>query len=251
MITHNVIQGSAEWLELRAKHLTASEAPVMMGASSKVRRNELLDMMSTGTEKEISDWVQRNLFDKGHQYEAMARPIVERIIGEELYPTTGTDDIGWLLASFDGITMLGDTIYEHKMWNEALAQAVRDKVLPAEYYWQLEQQLLVSGAGRVIFVVSDGTEENFEWMEYRPVEGRAKQLVAGWRQFEEDLANYEAVEQKPDAVGRTPENLPALRIEVSGEVTASNLAEYREHALSVIKSINRDLVTDQDFADAE
>lgn len=251
MITHDVIQGTNEWHLLRARHFTASEAPVMMAASSKVRRSELLHMKATGGEREYSDWVQRNLFDKGHQYEAMARPIVERIIGEELYPATATDDDGWLLASFDGITMLGDTIYEHKMWNEALAHAVRNKDLPAEYYWQLEQQLLVSNAVRAIFVVSDGTEESFEWMEYRPVEGRAKQLVAGWKQFEQDLASYTPVEQKPEAVGRTPENLPALRIEVSGQVTASNLAEYREHALSVIKSINRDLVTDQDFADAE
>lgn len=251
MITHNVIQGSQEWHDLRARHLTASEAPVMKAASSKVRRNELLHMKATGSEREYSDWVQRNLFDKGHRYEEMSRPIVEELIGDELFPTTGSDDDGWLLASFDGITMLGDTIYEHKMWNESLAQAVRDKDLPAEYYWQLEQQLLVSGADRAIFVVSDGTRENFEWMEYRPVEGRAKQLIAGWKQFEEDLTSYVPTEQKPQAVGRTPENLPSLRIEVSGEVTASNLAEYREHAIAVIKSINRELTTDQDFADAE
>ncbi|MBJ2111310.1 hypothetical protein JFQ86_00580 [Serratia ureilytica] len=63
----NVQQGSAEWHALRAKHFTASEAPVMMAASSKMRRDELLSMKATGSEREISDWVQTNLFDKGHQ----------------------------------------------------------------------------------------------------------------------------------------------------------------------------------------
>ncbi|MDT3250869.1 YqaJ viral recombinase family protein [Serratia sp. root2] len=161
----NVQQGSAEWHALRAKHFTASEAPVMMAASSKMRRDELLSMKATGTEREISDWVQANLFDKGHQQEATARIIVESMIGEDLYPATAVDD--YLLASFDGMTMMEDTLFEHKMWNASLAEAVRQQELPPEYYWQLEQQLLVSGADRVIFVCSDGTEENFVSMEYR------------------------------------------------------------------------------------
>lgn len=253
MKIHQVHQGTEEWHALRAQHYTASEAPVMMGASSKIRRNELLHLKATGTEREYSDWVERNLFDKGHQYEAMARPLVEGQIGEELFPITGTRIVegASLLASLDGCTMLGDTIFEHKMWNEGLAESVRQRDLAPEYYWQLEQQLLVSGAERAIFVVSDGTAENYTSMEYRPMPGRAQKLLAGWKQFQEDLANYIPVEQIPEAVGRTPENLPALRIEVTGEVSASNLADYKEHALAVIRSINRNLKTDQDFADAE
>jgi predicted phage-related endonuclease len=34
-------------------------------------------------------------------------------------------------------------------------------------------------------------------------------------------------------------------------VTASNLAEFKDHALSVFSGINRELTTDQQFADAE
>ncbi|HGM6620260.1 TPA: YqaJ viral recombinase family protein [Pseudomonas aeruginosa] len=251
MKIHNLVQGTDEWHALRARCFTASEAPVMMAASNKMRRNELLHMKATGGEREYSEWVQKNLFDKGHAYEASARVIVEGIVGEELYPATATDDSEWLLASFDGITMLEDTLFEHKMWNQGLAEAVRNKDLPAEYYWQLEQQLLVSGAERAIFVCSDGTESNFEWMEYRPVAGRAKQLVDGWKQFEADLSAYVPAEAKPEAVGRAPENLPALRIEVTGMVTASNLAAFKAHALDVFDNINRDLQSDQDFANAE
>lgn len=251
MQIHDVEQGTQEWLELRAKFHTASEAPAMMGASTKVSRTELLAMKAIGSEKEHSDWVKRNLFDKGHEYEAMARPLAEEIVGDELYPVVGSRDN--LLASFDGITMFAEepAIFEHKMWNQTLAAHVRAGELPEEYYWQVEQQLYVSGAKRCLFVVSDGTKENFVHMWYEPVEGRIERLIAGWKQFDEDLANYKPEPQVVEAVGRAPENLPALHIEVTGQVVASNLGAYKEHALAVIQSINRDLVTDQDFADAE
>lgn len=250
---HQLIQGTAEWHALRSGHFTASEAPAMMGASPKVGRTELLKMKATGSEREFSDWVQRNLFDKGHEYEANARPIIEELIGDELYPATGTKEVDGLplLASFDGLTMLADTNFEHKMWNESLAQKVREKNLPDEYKWQLDQQMMISGAEKTIFVVSDGTNENLERMQYDANPDRFKQLIAGWKQFNDDLANYTPTEVKAKPVGRTPENLPALRIELTGSVTTSNLNEFKAHALGVLSEINRDLVTDQDFSDAE
>lgn len=42
-----------------------------------------------------------------------------------------------------------------------------------------------------------------------------------------------------------------MRLQVSGQVTASNLNEFKEHALAVFAGINRELTTDQHFADAE
>ncbi|ARZ00502.1 hypothetical protein AXW37_06245 [Yersinia ruckeri] len=247
----NVQQGTPEWHARRSHHFTASEAPVMMTASSKIRRDELLHMKATGSEREVSDWVQTHLFDKGHAQEAMARVIVESMIGDELFPATAIDDDGYLLASFDGITMMENILFEHKMWNATLAQAVKDKDLPPEYYWQLEQQLAVSDAEKVIFVVSDGTKENFVWMEYLPVPGRREALMAGWQQFEQDLNDYIAPEIKNIPQGKALMRLPALLVEIEGAVKESNLTVYQNQALAFIQSINTNLVTDQDFADAE
>jgi len=248
MKIHNVAQGSAEWHALRAQHFTASEAPAMMGASKYQTRSELLTLKKTGIAPEVTQ-AQQYIFDKGHATEALARPLVEVMIGEELYPVVGTD--GNLLASMDGATMLGETLFEHKLWNESLAAQVRAENLEPHYYWQLEQQLLVSGAERVIFVCSDGTPENFVHMEYRPVAGRAAQLVEGWKQFEADLANFELAEAPSIVVGKAPDELPALRIELTGMVTASNLKVFEESALAVIDSVKTELTTDQDFADAK
>lgn len=249
MKIHNVAQGSEAWHALRANYFTASEAPAMMGASKQMKRTELLHAKKTGLDRDVSWWVQKNLFDKGHEAEALARPILEARIGEDLFPVVGTE--GDLLASLDGCTILGDVLFEHKMWNEQLAAEVRAGVLDPHYYWQLEQQLLVSGAEKVIFVCSDGTEENFVSMEYVPVTGRAATLVAGWKQFQADLLDFTPAEVVPEAVGKTPESLPALRIEVTGMVTASNLEQFKAHSLAVFGSINTELETDQHFADAE
>jgi len=249
MKIHNVAQGSEAWHALRANYFTASEAPAMMGASKQMKRTELLSAKKTGLDRDVSWWVQKYLFDKGHEAEALARPILEGRIGEDLFPIVGTD--GDLLASLDGCTMLGEILFEHKMWNEQLAADVQAGNLDPHYYWQLEQQLLVSGAEKVIFVCSDGTEDNFVSMEYTPVPGRAATLVAGWKQFQADLLDFTPVEVLPEAVGKTPDSLPALRIEVTGMVTASNLEQFKAHSLAVFASINTELETDQHFADAE
>ncbi|WP_070415383.1 YqaJ viral recombinase family protein [Pseudomonas sp. BS-2016] len=248
MKIHNVAQGSAEWLALRARFRTASEAPAMMGASKYQTRTDLLAAKKTGITPDITP-SQQFIFDKGHATEALARPLTEALIGEELYPIVATE--GNLLASMDGATMLGETLFEHKLWNESVVAQVKAGDLAPHYYWQLEQQLLVSGAERVIFVCSDGTPENFAHMEYRPVAGRAAQLVEGWKQFEADLANFKMADAPSIVVGKAPDELPALRIELTGMVTASNLKMFEDSALAVIDSVKTTLSTDQDFADAK
>lgn len=248
MKVHNVQQGTPEWHALRSSYFTASEAPAMMGASKFQTRNDLLTMKKTGIVPDVNP-LQQAAFDRGHATEEMARPLVEEMIGEELYPIVGTS--GNLLASMDGATMLGDVLFEHKLWNEKVVTQIRAGELDPHYYWQLEQQLLVSGAERVIFVCSDGTKNRFAHLEYSPVAGRREQLVAGWAQFEQDLGEFVVKEAKVEAIGAAPDQLPALRIDVTGMVTASNLDAFKSHALAVIGDINTDLSTDKDFADAD
>lgn len=248
-ITHNLVQGTDEWAQFRLTKFGASEAAAMLGISTKAKRTELLHMKHTGNPKEFSEWVQKNILDYGHEVEALARPIIEEVIGQDLYPVTRS--LGKLSASSDGLTLDDETAFEHKQWNEALAASVRAKILPDEHQPQCQQIIMVHGVKRVIFTVSDGTRENMEYMEVYPDPVWQERIVAGWTQFEKDLAEYvpQVIEIKPE--GRTPETLPALLVEVTGRVTASNLREYREHALAVFAGINKELSSDQDFADAE
>ena len=247
----DLVQGTKDWDAARARHNTASEASIMMGASDKATRNDLLRMKATGSEKEFSRWVEEVLFERGHQIEAAARPIAEAFIGEDLFPVTATGDDHYLLASFDGVTLLGDVVWECKSWNKDKAKAVAAGTVPAVDYWQVVHQLCVSQAERALYTISDGTEDGTKhvWLQYDQAE--VDRLLAGWRQFDADVAAW-APEPEPAAVeGAKPENLPALRVEVRGEVTASNITEYRDHALAVFEGIDTDLQDDQDFADAE
>ena len=253
MKTLNLVQGSPEWLAVRAKHFTASEAAAMLGVSKYTTRTALLHAKATGLAEEVEPAKQR-LFDAGHEAEALARPLAEAVIGEDLYPTTGTLEVDGLplLASFDGITMLEDVIWENKLWNADLAAAVQASDLEPHYWVQLEQQLLVSGAKRAYFTTSDGSAEKTQGCWYESVPERRAQLLAGWKQFADDLAAYvPSAAEVAKPTGKAPETLPALRIEVTGMVTASNLAEFKETALTAIRSVNRVLESDQDFADAE
>ena len=246
-------QGSPEWREVRKTTHNASEAPAVKGVSTYKSYSELVKEKATGITEEITPEMQRR-FDKGHEAEAAARPILEEIIGDSLYPMTATDDEGYLLASSDGATLppKGGTGFEHKLWNTKLASIVERGEVPESHAWQLDQQIAVFGFKKIIFVVSDGTRDNFVSCEYRSTPERIASLMAGWKQFDEDVANYkpEAVEQKPILTAKGFDNLPALMIEISGHVTASNLVEFKGHATAVIAAINTNLQTDQDFVDA-
>ena len=247
----SVQQGSQEWHDLRAKHDTASEAPAMAGVSKYQTRQQLLHQHFTGVAEEVTP-AQQRIFDKGHAAEAAARPIAEEIIGQELYPVTGiSEEHPHLLASLDGATMLEDVIWEHKLWNEELAAAVRVEELPEHYRVQMDQQLLVSGAERCLFMVSDGTRERCAWCWYTTDEARIQRLLAGWEQFHKDLADYQPAEKVVAAQGEAPEALPALRIELDGAVQATNLPDFKARALAMIEGIQTELATDKDFANAE
>lgn len=250
----NIIQGSPEWHEHRRTHFNASDAAAMLGISPYMSREELLKRMATGIASEPTPEQQR-IFARGHAIEAACRPHAETVIGESISPVVGVS--GKLSASFDGITFGEDVIWECKTLNNALREVFGNTCasLPLHYRAQLEQQLMVSGAEKALFnaaTITDGELDEVQGCWYESDHALRVRILAGWEQFDIDLANWKpAAEEAPAAVGRKPATLPALRIELSGEVTASNLAEFKQAALSEIRSKDFELVTDQDFADAE
>ena len=250
MKTLNLKQGTPEWLKTRLKHYTASEAAAMLGVSQYMSRNELLRLKKTGIQHDVDDATQAR-FDAGHASESCARQIAERMIGEDLYNVTGTAEIDGipLLASFDGLTLMEDVVWEHKLLNDNLRESLRQRTIPDQYHPQLEQQLMVSGANRALFMTSSGEEHYEVW--YYPNTGLRKTIIDGWKQFMRDLETFvvEPDSVKPTGEGLTP--LPSLQISLIGEVRKSNLSVYKKTAMAFIQNINTDLKTDEDFANAE
>jgi predicted phage-related endonuclease len=226
-----------------------------MGASPYKTRRQLVREYATGIRAEV-DAATRARFNDGHRVEALSRPIAEALIGDELYPVTGVPDDphSKLSASFDGLTLDACTAWECKLWNETKAEDVRKGHVPDCDWWQVVQQADVSGADRVIYMVSDGTPERTVHVVIAGDSARscAGSLRQAWEQFAKDVAQYVAQEPAaPKPVGSAPETLPALRVEARGMVTSSNLTEFREHAEAVLAVINRELTTDEDFVNAE
>jgi putative phage-type endonuclease len=261
MNTHDhLIQGSQQWLAHRRAHFNASDAPAMMGCSPYKTRTQFLHEMHTGLVPEVDAATQRR-FDDGHRFEALARPLAAAIIGEDLFPVTGTE--GKLSASFDGLTMGEDVAFEHKSLNDDLRTVLEliDKGkytardLPDHYRIQMEQQCMVAGCGRVLFMASKWSgdeliEERHCW--YESDAAMAAEIRAGWAQFEIDLFAYTPTEVVAPTAAASIESLPAVSVRMNGSLAVvSNLDLFGVKLRAFVDKIDMQPSTDQAFADAE
>lgn len=249
-------QGTPEWLQFRRTKDNASDAPVMADQSSYETRSELIKRLATGVEKEFDARTQA-LLDEGHRIEPLARSKAEEIIGESLYPVTGYD--GDLSASFDGLTMDWSINWEHKTLNKTLREALPLEglnpvvTLPHQYLIQMQQQMLVSGAERTLFMASKWDGDNcvecrWCWVEFDPK--YAADIVAGWAQLKIDVANYKPSEPVVEAVAAPVESLPAVSVRVDGHLTViDNFELFGEKLRAFIEKIPVKPSTDQEFAD--
>lgn len=264
-------QGTEAWHQHRATHFNASDAPAMLGISPYKTRTQLLREMATGITPEVDEATQRR-FDDGHRFEELARPLAEKIIGQELFPVVGSE--GKLSASFDGLTMDESICFEHKTLNKSLEDLRGDdseylrghktddaSILPEMYRAQMEQQLMVSGAGKCLFMATKWYLEN-KYNDDRFVDDitcwytsdpdMRDRLLQGWTQFAVDLETYQHVEHTKKPKAEVCIELPALFVHAKGEITTHNMDEFGmalTAKLSEVRAIA--LVTDQDFSNAK
>lgn len=204
----DLVQGSDEWKLHRAAHFNASDAPAMMGASKYKTRAQLLKEMATGIYEEIDAATQRR-FDAGHRFENLARPLAEKIIGDDLSPVVGV--LGKLSASFDGITFDELVCFEHKTLNDSLRSVTCAADLDVQYRVQMEQQLYVASADSCLFMATkwngDELSEPAMHVLYESDAKLRAQIIAGWDQFAIDLANYQHVEAAPEVIAAPVQDL--------------------------------------------
>jgi len=252
MIVINEIQGSEGWMRARKGCFTASELSAAAGVSKYMIRTDLLKQKATGITPDIDGNTQA-LFNKGHAAEAAARSIAEEIIGDDLSPVTGMIEVDGmkLLASFDGITFDGNVIFEHKLYGDDLAAQVGRGVLEPHYQLQVEQQMLVSGAKKCLFMTSDGTEANMKYC-WIDAPKSFDHIPAIWKQLERDLENYQHIEHIERPKAEVCIELPALFVHARGEITEHNMEAFGVALTAKLAEVRAiALVTDQDFSNAK
>jgi predicted phage-related endonuclease len=248
---HDLQQGSEAWAQFRAVHFGASEAAAMLGLSKLITRGGLLKQKALGIRREHSDWVQEHVLDHGHRVEAAIRSHIEELIGD-LYPVTCSKPGTKLSASCDGLTFDGTTAWECKQWNDELAASVAADFVPDTHMPQCQQILLVTGARRLLFSVSDGTPWKTITTEVMPDPAWFERIERGWAQFEADLASYELPEPAPVVTAAPQEHLPAVSVQVKGSLAViSNLGAFGVALRAFVERIPKAPSTDQEFADTD
>lgn len=258
MIIHTLKQGTPDWDAHRAAHFNASDAPAMMGVSPFTSRTKLIHQIATGIKEEVDANTQER-FDDGHRCEALARPLAEKIIGEDLYPVVGSD--GKYSASYDGLTMEEVINFEHKRLNAELRQIMIAEcvgtALPIYHRIQMEHQCLVCNTiERTLFMASqwdiDGQLIEVRHCWYLPDLELRAQIIAGWEQFEKDVAAYVPVEVIPAVKAKATIDFPAPAIEVGGAIALkSNLSIFGQMLKLYIAELPEKPSTDQEFADCK
>lgn len=249
-IMHSLVQGSGPWQAFRLEHHGASEAAAMLGLSLTTKRSELLRIKHSGLPREFSEWVQSHILDYGHQVEALARPHIEEMIGDDLYPVTYS--LGKLSSSCDGLTLDGSIAMEHKQWSESLVALIRAGEVPDEHIPQCQQVMLCTGARRCLLVVSDGTPERMVsiWIDADPV--WHQRLIDGWAQFDRDLAAYVPPSVVEPARAEPMDSLPAVSVRLDGALSVvGNLPTFADALKAFIARMPKKPATDTDFATCE
>ena len=238
-------QGSGEWLALRRKMRTASETATVMGC------NPYQTPLQLARQKRQLDPPIASTY--AMEFGLANEPAVRKTASEYLAPISSSYEpavlsSGDYLASLDGL--MGDSIMEIKCPSSPRSGALQDGIyLP--HWWQMQHQLMVSGAKRCHYVVRHPGDGELIFKVVMPdpkaFEGLRGAWDTFWREYmecdEADLVEcapisddlmplvsdyHAAVDAKRDAEARHKAARAALIAELPAETAAG-------HGLRVVK----------------
>lgn len=262
IIVHQLKQGIPEWHLYRAVHFNASDAAAMLGCSPHQTRDELKLRLHTGLTADVDQRTQAR-YDNGHRIEALARPLGEDVLCDELVPMVVSR--GKLSASLDGAVPFANPsvirftrIWEHKQLNDALREVMVEGAtgadLPKYYRVQMEQQLICSDAEDVLFTASDWDGDTLieaRHVVYISDPDLRAEILAGWQLLEEEMVSFVPAMAGAIVIARTYAAMPALQFEVSGDLEVKhNLPVYLQALEAFAAAAPKKPSTDQEFADA-
>jgi putative phage-type endonuclease len=229
-----LVQGSPEWHAHRAKHRNASETPAVLGVSPWVTPYQLWLQRTGRTQPEVNAAMHH-----GTQLEPAARDAYEKRTGHVMQPLVLVE--GQYSASLDGITLDGGLILEVKCpmkgRDSELWKAAAGGNIPEHYRWQIETQLMVSGAELAHLYVFDGQEGIL--VEQRPSKSEWGLIEDGWEGFMRFIAEDlpPPLTEKDTVIRTDPDWEQAaavyLRFKFEAEQAASRLDEAKTRLIGL------------------
>jgi putative phage-type endonuclease len=155
MKTYSILsieQGSPEWLSLRKTKITATDAPIIMGANPWKNKRQLF-------EEKLSPFIldtKNQKMQRGIDLEPIARNFFIFMKSVNVFPQVLVKE--WAMASLDGLSKCGNYMVEIKCpGTHAHSQAVNG-IIPEYYFPQLQHQLFVADLDKMFYLSFDGEE---------------------------------------------------------------------------------------------
>jgi putative phage-type endonuclease len=172
-----VEQGSADWLQLRQRFITATEIGMITNPAR----------WPTYCQQKGKSVPVTKAMKHGHRYEPVARQLASDVLGRIYRPVTSYSWGARLLASLDGITMSGRRTLEIKCpltgrQGKAWALATEGR-LPKAYWEQIQQGLLLTGADWCDYFVFDASSRDYRHFEVAKADQYHAEIMSKSRGF--------------------------------------------------------------------
>lgn len=153
-------------VDVRRKYLGSSDIPVVMGVSKYKSKRELwLEKTGQRLPEDISN---RDAVLLGTELESVIREKVERELGQKFPPQTFLD--GYRRAQLDGFNDESKVMVEIKTVGADRFADAENKVIWDDHKFQVQWQLMLSGAKKAIYVAFLVKEDKMTTFEVLPDE---------------------------------------------------------------------------------
>ena len=175
-------QGSAEWLAYRRKKICASDASSILGVNPWKSSLKLYEEKVFDFEQEDNENMR-----KGRDQEPLALEAFENRFGLVMFPmVVEHDDLDWMAASLDGMTLDQSQFVEIKCGKKSFSQMEKGHIEPY-YIAQLQHQLAVTGIEKCFYYCYNG--DYGIWKEIHRDQKYIENLIAKERKFWDCLKN--------------------------------------------------------------
>lgn len=182
------VQGSLEWHKWRRLKIGASEIAPIMGDCPYETPLTLFEKKITGEEKKDNRAMQM-----GREAEPKALEWVNNKLGTNYKPVcVESTDHPHLILSLDGWDPHASIpILEIKRMGKDKHEAARQKIIPINYQWQVQDQMFVTGSDAVLFC-SYQNDEDVVLLEEKENASMWNRIQDETRPFYERLLNFDA-----------------------------------------------------------